>query len=257
MGQSLAQKVEAERGQFLRRFVLSNGDELTDAELLELIIADGSAGDDARKLAVGLLHAFGGLGKLLSADDAALRAVIGCDENTILKVRTLRLILTRALKPRLAERTSLCGSRAVRDYCNFILAHRTEEEFHVLYTDSRHFLIADELMTRGTTHTVPVYPREVVRRALELRAINVILVHNHPSGDANPSSGDITVTGKIAEALATVNVLLIDHLVVASGGICSFQQSQLLPHQRSSDRPVTHDDKQRELFHHLPSLGER
>lgn len=210
---------------------------LPDYELLEIFLFRAFPQRDVKPLAKALLARFGTLGATLSAgigelaavearDSAGRRLRIGPD--AALDLRLLHETTRRLAAEPLAKRTVISSWTALLSYVRVALAHETREQFRVLFLDKKNQLICDELMNRGTVDHAPVYPREVVRRALEVSASALILVHNHPSGDPTPSGADVEMTAQIVEAAAALGLSVHDHLVVGRAGVASFKSLGLM-----------------------------
>ncbi|MFM2059760.1 MAG: hypothetical protein RLY71_4145 [Pseudomonadota bacterium] len=202
---------------------------LADAELLALLLRTGIQGMGVLEMATHLLERFGGVRGLLRADAQALAAVKGLGGSA--KRAELLAVLElarRALVAELAQRTVFDSPQAVRDYLRLQLAELAHEVFAVLFLDAQHRLLCFDEMFRGTLTQTSVYPREVLKRALGLNAAAVILAHNHPSGVAEPSRADEFLTHQLKTALALIDVRVLDHFVVARGGLVSFAERGLL-----------------------------
>jgi DNA repair protein RadC len=195
-------------------------DALDDAEALQLLAGLGEGRSEA------LIAEFGSLPEALAADVAALRRVVPTDQAARLKLAAD--VARRLLVAPLQARSVLSSWTAVCDYLRAGLAGRTREEFRVLFLDKRNRLIRDEVMGRGTVDHAPVYPREVVRRALELDACALVLVHNHPGGDPTPSTADIDMTRQVVAAAQALRIAVHDHVVVGGQSVASFRALGLL-----------------------------
>ncbi len=216
------------RARLRDRFLDESGDSIPDYELLELILFSARPRGDVKPLAKRLLKTFGSFSKVMHADETSLRSVDEVGDATIATLKTVRIAAQRMLKAEIADMPVIQSWSALIDYCKLAMGNKKVEEFRVLFLNSRHALIADEVMHRGTINHTPVYPREVVKRALELSAAAVILLHNHPSGDPTPSKADIEVTQKIVEAAATVNITVHDHVIITEAGHYSFKSFGLI-----------------------------
>ena len=157
------------------------------------------------------------------ADETALRAIDEVGDAAIAALKTIRVSAQRMIKSEIANQPVIQSWSALMDYCTLAMANNKIEEFRVLFLNHRHALIADEVMQRGTINHTPVYPREIVKRALEHSASAIILLHNHPSGDPTPSKADIDITKKIIEAAGTVGVTVHDHVIITESGHYSFK----------------------------------
>ncbi len=220
------------RDRLRERFDGAGAAALADYELLELLLFSAHKRGDTKPIAKALLKKFGSVGGVLGAEPAALGEVGGMGDVAVRTVKVVEALMLRALRERTLEAdrpvTVLGSWQAVLDYCSAALIHRRTERFHVLYLDSRNKLIADEEQQRGTVDRVQLYPREVMKRALELGASAVILVHNHPSGDTEPSKADIDMTRQVTEAGAKLGVIVHDHLVIGRAEPFSFRAKGLL-----------------------------
>jgi DNA repair protein RadC len=197
---------------------------LSDAELLSLWLGSGSPGRDAVALARELLGRFGSLRALLRASCEALCGERGVGQAKYAQLQAALELMRRQQLERLRLRPLLASPQAAREYLCGQLRDRDHEVFCCLYLDSRHRLLHYEELFRGTIDGASVYPREVVKRALESRAAALILAHNHPSGVAEPSGADERITQRLKEALALVDIRLLDHLIVGEGGCVSLAE---------------------------------
>lgn len=210
------------------KLVIRGAASLSDAELLAIFLRTGVAGKSAVDLARELLGRFGSLTLLLSASEADFCASKGTGRAKYVQLQAAFEISRRALKEELQRGDALNSPRAVRDYLQLLLGSRQQEVFLVLFLDTRHRVIAAEELFHGTLGQTSVYPREVVKRALAHNAAAVILAHNHPSGVAEPSQSDQLLTGALKQALALVDVQVLDHFVVAAGHTLSFAEKGLI-----------------------------
>ena len=210
------------------RFRKNGGGALSDYELLELLLFSAIPRRDVKPLAKALIARFGGFGAVLSAERRALAEVPGLGEIAIDALKAAREAGVRLVREEAMERPVLGSWQKVLDYCRVTMAHAPTEQFRLLFLDRKNGLIADELQQTGTVDHAPVYPREVVKRALELAASAIIMVHNHPSGDPTPSKADIEMTRNVARAAEVVGVALHDHIIVGRTGHSSFKGLGLL-----------------------------
>ena len=201
---------------------------LADVELLALLLRTGLPGQGVLALAQAVLEQFGGLAGLLRADATELRGVKGLGPAKRAELSAVMEMARRALAQRLAEAPVFDAPAAVKEFVALALGALSHEVFAVLFLDSQHRLLQHEEMFRGTLTQTSVYPREVVRRALELNSAAVILAHNHPSGAAEPSRADEFLTQSLKSALQLVDVRVLDHLVVGRGQVVSFAERGLL-----------------------------
>lgn len=202
---------------------------LADVELVALLLRTGYRGTGVLQFAQSLLDAFGGLGGLLRADTEALRRVKGLGGTAKrAEVAAVLELARRVVAAELAARPFFDSPATVKDYVSLQLGGRSHEIFAVLFLDAQGRLIGFEELFRGTLTQTSVYPREVVKRALDRHAASVILAHNHPSGSAEPSRADEFLTQTLKSALALVDIRVLDHLVVGSGSVMSFAERGLL-----------------------------
>lgn len=201
---------------------------LPDYELLELFLFRTVPRGDVKPLAKQLLARFGSLGGVLGATAEELRTVAGVGEAVALDLKLLHEATVRVAKEQVRRRPVISSWDALLGYVKTALAHETREQFRVVFLDKKNQLIADEVMNRGTVDHAPVYPREVVRRALELSASSLILAHNHPSGDPTPSGADVDMTKQIVEAARPLRITVHDHIVVGRDGVASFKALGLM-----------------------------
>lgn len=203
-------------------------DALPDYEMLEMVLFAAIPRGDLKPLAKDLLARFGSFAEVISAPRERLLEVKGVGKAVIAQLKMVEAAALRLSKTKLLGRPALSSWSALLDYVTAAMARTAHEEFRVLFLDRKNALIADEVQGQGTVDHTPVYPREIVKRALELSASAVILVHNHPSGDPTPSKADIEMTREIANAAKALRIGVHDHIVVARGGILSFKSLGLL-----------------------------
>tara|TARA_B100000446_G_scaffold181761_1_gene199481 strand:- start:309 stop:1007 length:699 start_codon:yes stop_codon:yes gene_type:complete len=196
------------------RFMSGGAAAMPDYEMLELVLFRAIPRADVKPLARALMDRFGDFNRVLSADPERLKEVAGIGDSVITDLKIVEAAAHRMARSRVIDRPVMSGWDAVIDYCHTSMAHRETEQFRVFYLDRKNILIADEEQARGTVDHVPVYPREVVKRALELNASALILVHNHPSGDPSPSEADIAMTAQIETAAQVLGLTLHDHIIV-------------------------------------------
>ncbi len=211
------------RKRLRERFMAGGAEAMPDYELLELVLFRAIPRADVKPLARRLIETFGDFNHVLAAPPTRLVEVEGAGDAVVQELKIVEAAAHRMARSKVIQKPALSCWQSVLNYCRTALAHRTVEEFRVLYLDRKNILIADEPQGRGTVDHVPVYPREVVKRALELSASALILVHNHPSGDATPSDADITVTRQIEEAARILGLTLHDHIIVGKSGETSFR----------------------------------
>ena len=205
------------------RFLGGGAVAMPDYELLELVLFRAIPRQDVKPLARLLLDTFGNFNRVISAEPARLLMVKGVGDAVVLELKIIEASAQRLMRARVMNRPVLSSWDALIDYCHTAMSHRETEQFRILFLDRKNVLIADEEQAKGTVDHVPVYPREVVKRALELNASALILVHNHPSGDPTPSDADITMTGQVQDAAQVLGITLHDHLIIGKSRELSFR----------------------------------
>jgi len=210
------------------RFLRSGNDGLQDYELLELVLFRGIPRRDIKPLTKKLIDTFGSFAEVISAPIERLREVEGLGEAAITELKVVQAAALKLSQARVLNRPILRSWAKVVEYCTASMAYGDTEQFRVLFLDHKHLLVADEVQQKGTVNHTPVYPREVVKRALDLGASGIVLVHNHPSGDPTPSRADIDMTREVEEAGRALKIQVIDHLVIGRGAHVSFRQAGLL-----------------------------
>jgi DNA repair protein RadC len=215
------------RERLRQRLIDAGAASLPDYELLEVILFAGNPRGDVKPLAKRLLDRFGGFAELLSAEPRVLEGA-GLGLAGVAALKAAREAALRAMRSELRERPVVGSWDKLIEYCTAHIAHGKVEEFHILFLDRKNVLIKHEQQQRGTVDHTPVYPREVVKRALELQASALILVHNHPSGDPTPSKADIAVTKDIVKAAQPLGVTVHDHLIIGRGRHTSLRDLGLL-----------------------------
>lgn len=216
------------RARLRQRFEEAGPAALADYELLELFLFRTIRQQDTKPLAKALLAKFGSLAAVLAAPLQRIAEVKGVGPAVALDLKTAQALFERASRAEVKQRTVISSWSQLVNYCRLAMAHEPREQFRVLFLDSKNQLIADEVMNHGTVDHAPVYPREIARRALEVSAAAVILVHNHPSGDPKPSAADIAITREIVDAAEAIGVKVHDHLVIGRDGVASFKSLGLL-----------------------------
>ncbi|MFQ6017903.1 MAG: DNA repair protein RadC [Kiloniellaceae bacterium] len=213
----------------LRRRVLDKGaDSLADYEILEFLLFGAKQRGDTKPLAKALIGRFGNLAGVLSASPRELAAVPGMGDSSIAVLKIVPDAARRLALEELAERPVIASWDKLLAYCRIAMGREKVEQFRLLFLDKKNRLIADELQQHGTVDHTPIYPREVVKRALELGASALILVHNHPSGDPTPSKADIEMTREVQEAAAKLGIAVHDHIIIGRSGQSSFKTLGLL-----------------------------
>jgi DNA repair protein RadC len=210
------------------RLLTAGPDSLADYELLEMVLFIALPRRDTKPIARALLSRFGSFAAAIAAPPNDLRQIDGLGDAGLAAIKTVQAAALRLARGELRERPVLNNWTKLMEYLNAALAREPVEQFRILFLDSRNHLLADEVQTRGTVNHTPVYPREVAKRALELHATALILVHNHPSGDPTPSRDDVTMTADIHAALNALGISLHDHVIVGNGSYTSLRQEGLL-----------------------------
>jgi DNA repair protein RadC len=216
------------RGRLRQRFREGGEAALPDYELLELLLFRMLPRRDVKPIAKALIARFGSFAEVLSAPVARLSEVDGIGETVAIELKVVEAAARRLAKGKLRDRPLLSSWSSVIEYCRTAMAFAEREEFRILFLDKRNGLIADEMQQRGTVDHTPVYPREVVKRALDLGATAVILVHNHPSGDPTPSQADIKMTNTIVEVAKPLGIIVHDHIIVGRDNHASFRGLRLI-----------------------------
>ncbi|MGA0595496.1 RadC family protein [Enterovirga sp. CN4-39] len=210
------------------RFAETSGEGLADYEFLELLLFRAIPRRDVKPIAKRLIRRFGSFAEVLAAPPHLLTEIDGVGESVALDLKVVEAAGRRLARGSVAKRPVLSSWSAVLEYCRTAMAFADREEFRLLFLDKRNALIADEVQQRGTVDHTPVYPREVVKRALELAATAVILVHNHPSGDPTPSSADISMTRQIIDVAKPLGIAVHDHIIVGREGHASMKGLRLI-----------------------------
>ena len=201
---------------------------MPDYELLEMILFRVFPRGDTKPLAKRLIAEFGSFAEVVNASDQRLKAIDGIGDRAIDELRLIRAAALRLAKGQVMQKPVLSSWSALIDYLRSAQAYEAREQFRILFLDKKNRLVADEVQGLGTIDHTPVYVREVVKRALELHATALILVHNHPSGDPTPSRADIDMTKQIADAARPLGVTIHDHIIVGRDGHASFKQLRLI-----------------------------
>jgi DNA repair protein RadC len=219
---------DGHRERLRARFAAGGADAMPDYELLELTLFAALPRRDTKPLAKALLARFGSFAEVIAAPPARLMEVKGVGEMVASHLKIVEAAAHRLARTQVIGRPALSSWAALLDYCTAKMARCANEEFRILFLDRKNVLIADEVQNKGTVDHTPVYPREIVKRALELSASAIILVHNHPSGDPTPSKADIVMTREVAAAAKALGLAVHDHLVIGRGGHASFKSLGLL-----------------------------
>ncbi len=210
------------------RFIENESSSMADYELLELLLFGAKPRGDVKPLAKRLLKQFGSFEAVMHAEISELRRVEAVGDAVICCLKSVEESAKRLLKAPAKERPIIQSWTALLDYCRLAMGKEKVEQFRILFLNHKNALITDEVQQRGTVNHTPVYPREVVKRALELGASSIILAHNHPSGDPTPSQADIDMTNKIVKASTAVGINVHDHLIIAEDGHYSFKSHSLI-----------------------------
>ena len=210
------------------RFRKAGPDALSDYELLEMVLFAAQPRRDVKPLAKALLSRFGSFAEVIHAPEGRLREIEGMGEASVDQIKLMGAAATRITRGEIKRRAALSSMNDVIDHCRASMAFAEREQFRILFLDKKNQLIADEVQQTGTVDHTPVYPREVIKRALELSATAVILVHNHPSGDPSPSQADIQMTKSIIEIAKPMGIAVHDHIIVGKHGHASSRGMRLI-----------------------------
>ncbi|MCF8478233.1 MAG: DNA repair protein RadC [Pseudolabrys sp.] len=210
------------------RFRDAGPDAVSEYELLELVLFRAIPQRDVKPLAKDLIAKFGSFAEVVAGPRARLKEVKGIGEAAVDELKIVHAAASRLARGQLHKRTVLSSWSSVIDYCRTAMAYADKEQFRLLFLDKRNQLIADEVQQTGTVDHTPVYPREVVKRALELSATALVLVHNHPSGDPTPSRADIQMTQAIIDVAKPLGISVHDHIIVGKDGHASFKGLKLI-----------------------------
>lgn len=212
----------------LRERFLKSPDALPDYELLEMILFMAIPRRDVKPIAKNLVATFGSLRAVLAATPEQLQAVPGISETAAVALKAVQASALRLLRQEMTGAPVLSSWQKLLDYLHATMAHEKKEHFRLLFLNKKNELIADEIQGSGTVDHTPAYPREIIKRALELSATALVLVHNHPSGDSTPSQADVDMTNAIMAAAAPFSITVHDHLIVSRGGIVSLKGMGLI-----------------------------
>jgi DNA repair protein RadC len=219
---------EGHRTRMRARLLTAGPEAVADHELLEMMLFLALPRRDTKPIARALLTRFGSFANAVSAPVPDLRGIVGLGDAGIAALKTIQAAALRLSRAEIQRKPVLNDWPRLMDYLSAVLSRERTEQFRVLFLDNRNRLLADEAQSRGTVNHTPVYPREVVKRALELHATAIILVHNHPSGDPEPSRDDIEMTRAIGRAAEVLSVVLHDHVIIGNGRWFSFRTEGLL-----------------------------
>ena len=223
-----ASSTEGHRSRMRDRLITGGADSLTDHDLLEMVLFLAVPRSDTKPVARRLLARFGSFGNVISAALPELVAVEGLGQAAAVSLKLVQAAALRLVRAELGDRPVLANWDALMAYLTAAMARERVEQVRILFLDARNRLLGDEIANRGTVNHAPVYPREVVRRALELHAAAIIIAHNHPSGDPTPSRDDIAMTRQIVEAAAALSIAVHDHVIIGNGTWLSFRAEGLL-----------------------------
>jgi DNA repair protein RadC len=216
------------RERLRERFHAAGPEALSDYELMEMVLFSARAQGDVKPLAKSLIKTFGSFAEAIHAPETRLREVKGVGDKTITQLKLIAAAAQRISKGQLKQRTLLSSWDDVIAHCRTSLAFADKEQFCILFLDKRNQLISEEVQQTGTVDHTPVYPREVIKRALELSATALILVHNHPSGDPSPSQADVQMTKAIIDIAAPLGIAVHDHIIVGRNGHASLKGLKLI-----------------------------
>lgn len=216
------------RSRLRERFRSGGPDAIPDYELLELVLFRAVPRRDTKELAKRLIARFGSFAEVINAPDNRLAEVTGVGEAVITELKIVRAAALRLMRGEILRKPALSSWDQVIQYCRAAMGFEAREQFRILFLDKRNQLIADEVQQEGTVDHTPVYVREVVKRALELSATAIVLVHNHPSGDPTPSRADIDMTKQIVEAAKLMGITVHDHIIVGRDGHVSLRGMRLI-----------------------------
>ena len=216
------------RQRLRERFVQGGANALQDYELLELILFMAIPRKDVKPIAKDLIKQLGGLPEIMAAPLDQLAKVDGISENVAIAIQSVSATAQRMLKQDIQKKPVLNNWTRLMDYCQATMAHETREHFRILFLNKKNEMIADEIQGSGTVDHTPAYPREIMKRALELGSTALILIHNHPSGDPKPSQADVDVTRQIINAAETFSIVIHDHIIISRNGYSSMKNMGLM-----------------------------
>jgi len=216
------------RKRLRERFLAVGADGLADYEMLELILFPAKPLGDVKPIAKALLAKFGSFGKVLLANPAEMLKIEGVNDAAVAALKITKVAAEKLLREEVSAREVIKSWTQLLDYLRLHIGHNQNEVFHVLFLNGKLELIADEQQQKGTINHTPVYPREVVKRALELGAASIILAHNHPTGDVSPSKADIDVTKQIVEAAKPLGISVHDHVIIGANASYSFKAKGII-----------------------------
>jgi DNA repair protein RadC len=216
------------RRRLRERFLDGEGTGMSDYELVELLLCQAQPRGDMKPLAKALIAEFDDLAGVFAAKQEELKRLPGMGDASVVALKVVAACALRMQREALLKRPVIGSWKKLLEYCHSAMAHIKVEQFRLLFLDNRNALIADEEQQTGTINHTPVYPREVVKRALELHASAIIMLHNHPSGDPTPSGDDIRMTQEVQEIAAKLNIAVHDHVIIGKRGHASLRNLGLL-----------------------------
>jgi DNA repair protein RadC len=216
------------RQRLRQRFVATGGEGMPDYEILELLLSQAIPRADVKPVAKALLVHFGSMGEVMSASLADLQGVKGVGEAAAVSLKVVQTAGLRLAHQHVRNKNVIGSWNSLIDYCKAAMGYEKVEQLRVLFLDRKNILIADEVQQRGTVDHTPLYPRQVLKRALDLNASALILVHNHPSGDPTPSPDDIEMTKEVRDAADKLGIALHDHVIIGKNTHASFKSMGLL-----------------------------
>ncbi|EJF82221.1 RadC family protein [Bartonella doshiae] len=222
------QHYQGHRERLRKRYLQSKGNAIEDYEYLELLLFRTIPRANTKPLAKSLIAHFGSLADVLGADIRRLQEIQGCGPATATDLKIISDVAARLVRAELFKRDIFSSWDQVLAYCKIVMAHEMREQFRILFLDKKHGLLSDEVQQTGTIDHTPVYPREVISRALQLSASGLILVHNHPSGDTTPSQADISMTLRLKDAANALGIIVHDHLIIGRNGYTSLKKERLM-----------------------------
>jgi DNA repair protein RadC len=213
----------------MRDRLLDRGpDSLADYEMLEMLLFFAFKTGDTKPLAKSLINRYGSFAAVLAAPAPQLMATRGLGPHSVAAIKLVQASALRLARAEAAEKPVLNNWDRLMDYLHAVMARERVEQFRILFLDTKNRLLADEAQARGTVNHTPVYPREVVKRALELHATALLLVHNHPSGDPTPSREDVEMTAEVKKAAGVLSIVVHDHVIIGNGRVFSFRREGIL-----------------------------
>jgi len=216
------------RGRLRKRFAEGGVSALADYELLELYLFNSNPRNDMKPVAKDLIKTFGSFAEVIAAPVDQLKTIKGISEKTAIDLKLIKAAATKLSQESILDQPILSSWSALMDYCRTAMQFEAKEQFRVLFLDRKNRLIKDEIMSQGTIDRAPVYPREIIKRALDLNSTAIILAHNHPSGDPTPSQSDVDITKKIIKAGDSIGLTVHDHLIIGRENVASFKTLGLM-----------------------------